>query len=640
MVTVPPSIYTGPINNSINNTPQGDELVRANQAQAAALGIKLPGPTPHEDLLPGTASQITGKAAPPGGTFGNGPSPLAPPTTATPPTTPTTTPSSTGTTNNDDLVKQQLAQAQADYQAESKNVHDTILNIQNGTTPLTPGEQAQIDGLKAQFQDLVNKQAIVNTGASGLANVRGYQTGAAEYDPTFQVKTIGAIVSAGQAKIADLQIKEASAVAALTQSFKEDDIKAVQEAWGIYQKAFDERQTALQKTIDDTAKAIKDAQEQQLKVQQYNLDVAKFNQTQDKDSFDRAFKIEQEKFDEKYKNQTLALEKFKAGLGAGGSGIPGAPSQSAELTASGNPDLISQKQVYDQIAASYGPMTAIAIKNLANYQTNPADWSSRATKGLTHAQAVTLAQMYDPTYDEKMYSTRAAYQKSMASNQAGTIGSAVNAANKSINHLTSYVNTMNEVNKPGIGSAAIGTVVPFLGGFGRLSTTVNTLENKMTLNPTQRANISKATTEGLGVAEELAKFFKGTGATSQTEIDSWREQVSPNSSPAAVRGSTQAAIDLLQGQLEVLTEQYTSTMGKAPETDFLNTSARASLSNLKNQGYKVDIPGVNYTDKDAYIKNDSEAPANLAQAYQILVDANDPNNPPSPENVLELAQMQ
>lgn len=237
--TVPAPTYTGPINNSINNTPQGDALVNSNQQQAAKMGIQIPGASPREDLLPGTASNITGQAAP----------------------TPQTTQPSQNTQTQTDPVKQQLEQSQAEYQLHAQQAIDTITGIQNGSIPLSPGEQAQIDGLRAQFQQMISDQEKVNKSSQGLANVRGYQKGAAEYDPTFQVKTIGAIITAGAAKISDLQTKEASAVAALTQSFRDNDIKGVQDAWKIYQDASKNRQDALQKTVDDTAKAIKEAQD-------------------------------------------------------------------------------------------------------------------------------------------------------------------------------------------------------------------------------------------------------------------------------------------------------------------------------------------------------------------------------------------
>lgn len=164
----------------------------------------------------------------------------------------------------DQADREAKAKAEAEYQATAKTVQDTISNIQNGVTPLTAGEEAQIAGLKQQFQTLIDAQTLVNTGATGTAQIRGAQKGAAEYDPTFQVKTIGSIISAGANKIADLQIKEASAIASLTQSFHDNDIKAIKDSWDIYKEASKNRIDAFQKTIEETAKAIKDAHDEKV----------------------------------------------------------------------------------------------------------------------------------------------------------------------------------------------------------------------------------------------------------------------------------------------------------------------------------------------------------------------------------------
>lgn len=200
--------------------------------------------------------------------------PAAQQTTPSSTTQPTDTPPNPGTEpSSTDVQKSQVAndqsslkQAQDEYQATAKSVHDTILNIQNGSIPLNAGEQAQVTGLQQQFNALIQDQTVQNTGASGLANVRGYQTGAAEYDPSFQVKTIGSIVSAGNQRIADLNTKMAASVASLIQSFHDNDIKAVKDAYVAFQDASNNRQQALKDTIAQTTAAIKDARDQQQKV--------------------------------------------------------------------------------------------------------------------------------------------------------------------------------------------------------------------------------------------------------------------------------------------------------------------------------------------------------------------------------------
>ena len=147
-----------------------------------------------------------------------------------------------------------------DYYKEAENVSNTIKKISSGAIPLSSGEKAQVEGLTQQYQALIDEQKQINIGASGMANVRGYQTGAGEYDANFQVKTIGAIVTKGLNNVADLNTKMASAVAELESSFKKDKISAVKDAFEAYEKAAEKREKALQDTIDATTKAIQAAQ--------------------------------------------------------------------------------------------------------------------------------------------------------------------------------------------------------------------------------------------------------------------------------------------------------------------------------------------------------------------------------------------
>ncbi len=149
---------------------------------------------------------------------------------------------------------------------EGARVSQQLLDIQSGAIPLSAGDQAQIEGLKKQWQDMIDSQVLTNAGASGSANVRGYQTGAAEYDPTFQVKTISAIVDSGKNKILDLQTKEAGAVATLTQALKDGDMKAIKDAYDIADTARKNSQTALADTVTKAQAAIKEAKDAQQKI--------------------------------------------------------------------------------------------------------------------------------------------------------------------------------------------------------------------------------------------------------------------------------------------------------------------------------------------------------------------------------------
>ncbi len=159
-----------------------------------------------------------------------------------------------------DSANEQKQIAEEEYQRKAKEVSSTIERISGGIIPLNAGEQAQVQGLQQAFGALIQQQQLQNTASQGEGNIRGYQTGAGEYDPSFQVKTIGSIVTAGINKVADLNVKMASAVADLTDKFKQNKISEIKDAWNMYQDASEKRTKALQKTVDDTQKAITDAQ--------------------------------------------------------------------------------------------------------------------------------------------------------------------------------------------------------------------------------------------------------------------------------------------------------------------------------------------------------------------------------------------
>lgn len=160
-----------------------------------------------------------------------------------------------------------LVKAQNDLAAAGQSFSNTITGISSGSIPLSSGDQAQVDALKKQFEQLISQQQLVNTGAIGTANIRGAQRGALEYDMNFQVKTIGTIATAGAAKIANLQVQEAGAIAQLTAALKENNAKMAKQAFDAYQNANEATQEALKTTIAATQKAIADAAEAQAQAQ-------------------------------------------------------------------------------------------------------------------------------------------------------------------------------------------------------------------------------------------------------------------------------------------------------------------------------------------------------------------------------------
>ncbi len=165
---------------------------------------------------------------------------------------------------DEDQARLDQAKASQDLiQAENdRRLADTEKQIEgytNGSIPLTTGEQAQVDALKLSWQQLIQQQGLVNTGASGMANIAGFRGGAAEYDANFQNNVVGNIVSAGINKVADLNIKMAGAVAALTDALKEKNIALVKQKYDIYNQYAQDRADTINKNIETAQKAIADA---------------------------------------------------------------------------------------------------------------------------------------------------------------------------------------------------------------------------------------------------------------------------------------------------------------------------------------------------------------------------------------------
>lgn len=188
--------------------------------------------------------------------------------------TPTNTSSSTqkNTTKSADELLRDSAQSELARRIQKgdeafNNFNNVAQAYANGSIPLTAPQQAQIEGLKQQYQQLVNNQKLINTNASGSAAIRGYQKGAAEYDPTFNNKVINEIFSAGQQKVADLNNKMASAVASLTSAFQSENYEAVKDAYDEFQEYDKEQKATFQKTIDDAQARIAEAQARQREVQ-------------------------------------------------------------------------------------------------------------------------------------------------------------------------------------------------------------------------------------------------------------------------------------------------------------------------------------------------------------------------------------
>lgn len=173
-----------------------------------------------------------------------------------------------------------LSSSQADRTSlvnEGKKVYEETMNtingIKSGSVPLDPSQIAQIESLRQSYQKLIQNQGLANITDAGQANLRGYQKGAAEYDPTFQNRVIGEVVAGGQRKIAELNNQMADAVSKLTLAFKTDNIKLAKDAYEMYQKSYSERMEAVDKFVSEAQTEIKRVEEKRAEQQKQIDDI-------------------------------------------------------------------------------------------------------------------------------------------------------------------------------------------------------------------------------------------------------------------------------------------------------------------------------------------------------------------------------
>ncbi len=159
-------------------------------------------------------------------------------------------------TTASDAASKALADKQAADAKINQDTYDKLQGLINGTTPLTAGEEAQVNGLMQQQQQLINDQQTANQGLVDVQNSLDMREGRTQYQPGAHAQTINTIVSTGIAKVAALQIQEAAAVAKMTDEFRNNDIKNIQDAWKSYNDVATARKAEFQKTIDDVQKAI------------------------------------------------------------------------------------------------------------------------------------------------------------------------------------------------------------------------------------------------------------------------------------------------------------------------------------------------------------------------------------------------
>lgn len=158
-----------------------------------------------------------------------------------------------------DQTNDDLKAVQAKQDAAYQTFANQIQQIQNGTFPLTTDQQAQVNSLQAQFDQLKQQQALANQNYTGGVTNAGIASGRNRYAPEIELGNIQAAVSSGIAKIAAIDVQASSAISQLRQGFMSDNYELINSAYQAANQAFSQKSDTIQKMSENVRVATQDA---------------------------------------------------------------------------------------------------------------------------------------------------------------------------------------------------------------------------------------------------------------------------------------------------------------------------------------------------------------------------------------------
>jgi hypothetical protein len=195
------------------------------------------------------------------------------------------------------------------------------------------------------------------------------------------------------------------------------------------------------------------------------------------------------------------------------------------------------------------PALQQTVRGLANYSVDPATFPQRTyAKGgqMDRETAVGLAKQIDPDYDETQYKSRSKTRSDFASGKARQT---INSLNQAVNHLDRMSRSAKALNNTS-------------------TRPVNAMANWW-IDQRGDSRITTFQDDANAVQNEMATVFKGTGATDQ-EIKAWRDKISSSQSPKQLSDGVHELLQLMNGRLRAINDQWNSSMGTTRDFHILS----------------------------------------------------------------------
>jgi hypothetical protein len=259
---------------------------------------------------------------------------------------------------------------------------------------------------------------------------------------------------------------------------------------------------------------------------------------------------------------SMQLNKFNQDMAKGQADIAHTQEQ-IRASRVNNPDMGSMNAgptlSGDALLQSLDPGTAGLVKAYA--EGRMAFPGGAAMRSPRMMQLLSLVSAYDPNFDAKDFNTR---NKAQIAFTSGKQGDAVRAADQAIAH-----------------AGALSDDIDKLNNFNGLATPLNSI-----VNPVESAfgdpRQGRFKQNALALSAELRKVFAGGGGGSLAELQSWESGLPLNASQEQQRQYLAKGMDLLQGGINALNDQYQRAMGpRANIRDILSPTAQAALAKME-----------------------------------------------------------
>lgn len=186
-------------------------------------------------------------------------------------------------------------------------------------------------------------------------------------------------------------------------------------------------------------------------------------------------------------------------------------------------------------------------------------------------QMIAATQQYDPSFDLANAPTRVATRKDFTS---GKSAQNITALNTAMQHAAKLNDAFDALDN---------------GDFQTYNTITNWL-GEVTGNKKIQGDIASVKGATNALAGELAKVFRSTGMSTK-EIDDWKESLPTNATPAQVKGFIATAMELMNGRLQALGQQYNQGMNSTKEPiELLSPEAQKSYNKLSGMTYDSSKP--------------------------------------------------